>query len=195
MRGFLLLLVLILLSCSPLWAQKANLFSVRAGYLESSTIVDITNTLLIGLAPLKTKPGFYVGFAYEHPLSTWFTSQIELNFQQKGHQFRGFPKEADMRSRYNYIGVTPMIGIKLIQKLCFLIGPELNLLISKSATWPDSKHAELGLVGRGRYQINRVGITGGYFRGLTVFDRSPTHTYSFTNQNWQVGLVYQVSKR
>ena len=195
MKRFLLLLALLSFGYSSLWGQKANLFNVRAGYLQSSTIVDVTNPLLIGLEPIKTSPGFYIGLAYEQPLSTLFTSQVEMNFQQKGHLHQSFSKEGSHRNTYNYIGITPTVGIQLIRKLTFSVGPEMNLLINESTAWSNSRIIELGVVGRGRYQFSRVGITGGYFRGLTVYDQSPTDTYAFTNHNWQVGLTYTLNKR
>lgn len=191
----LLTLALTLFSCSSLWAQKANLFGTRAGYLQSSTIIDITNPLTIGIGPVETKPGFYVGLAYEHSLSNLLTSQIEINFQQKGQLYQNFPREANQRNTYNYVGITPTIGVRLIKQLTFSIGPEMNILVGKSTIWSKSRLIELGVVGRGRYQFNRVGITGGYFRGLTVYDQSPTNTYAFTNQNWHVGLLYLLRKK
>ncbi len=195
MTRLLLLFALTSFSYAPLWAQKANLFNIRAGYLQSNTIVDITNTIKVGIVPLEEKPGFYAGLAYEHLLSALLTSQIEINFQQKGYRSQDILWGYDTRNNYNYIGITPTVGIRLIKNLSFSVGPEVNLLVSKSTTSLNSKLVELGLVGRGRYQIDRIGITGGYFRGLTFYDRSYTKTYSFRNQNWQLGLFYQLSKR
>ncbi|SOD88909.1 PorT family protein [Spirosoma fluviale] len=194
MRYSFLAIVLIMFSSSQLRAQKENSFTIRAGYLHSSTHVEIANSLLIGIALVKAKPGFYIGLAYEHLLSTLLTSQIELNFQQKGQRLGNYAGDMPINLNYNYIGLTPTIGIQPMSNLSFWVGPEVNLLVGKSSSWPHSNSIEVGLVGRVRYQFRRMGITGGYFKGLTVHDRSTTKTYAFTNRNWQVGLSYLISK-
>ncbi|QDK81535.1 PorT family protein [Spirosoma sp. KCTC 42546] len=195
MRYLLFLLTIVLGNSYQSSAQSKNRFNIGAGYSYSNTIIAIENTLLIGIAPIKPKPGFYVSLAYEHQLSGLFTTQLELNLQQKGHRYESSVEQRLVPVRYTYIGINPTIGVKPVKKLSFLIGPEVNLLISKSTSWSNSKPIEIGLTGRGRYQFSRIGITGGYFRAITFYDLTSTGTYSFTNQNWQVGLTYQLSPR
>jgi hypothetical protein len=195
MRYLLLLTVLISANRSQLSAQSKNRFNIGAGYSHSSTIIAQENPLLIGISPIEPKSGFYISIAYEHQLCSLFTSQLELNVQQKGYRYQHLVERRSIPVHYTYIGFNPTIGVKPTKKLSFLIGPEVNLLISKSTNSSKSKPIELGLVGRGRYQFSRVGITGGYFRALTFYDLSHTGTYSFTNQNWHVGLLYQLNRQ
>ncbi|GAB4006678.1 hypothetical protein GCM10028808_09060 [Spirosoma migulaei] len=195
MRYLLFLIAIVFGNSYQTSAQSKNQFNIGAGYSYSNTIVGIENTALIGLTPIKAKPGFYVSLAYEHQLSRLFTTQTELNLQQKGHRYENPIEQQLVPVRYTYIGIRPTIGAKPVKKLSLLIGPKLNWLISKSASWSNSKPIEIGLTGRGRYQFSRVGITGGYFRALTFYDLSGSGTYSLTNQNWQVGLFYQLSPR
>jgi hypothetical protein len=92
-----------------------------------------------------------------------------------------------------------MAGVRLINNLRFLIGPQLNLLVNKSTNGLEtqpltnaSRRLEFGLVGRVSYQYNRVGLTASYFKGLTTYFK--TDFYNLTNQNWQLGLYYQLNK-
>lgn len=195
MRYLLFLLAIIFGNSYHSSGQSKDRLNVGAGYSYSDAIVGIENTLLIGIAPIKPKSGFYVSLAYEHQLTGLFTTQIELTLQQKGYRYESFVEQQLVPVRYTYIGINPTIGIKPVKKLSFLIGPEVNLLISESSSLSKSKPIEIGLTSRGRYQFSRVGVTGGYFKALTFYELSRTGTYSFTNQNWQVGLTYQLGPR
>ncbi|WP_461108779.1 hypothetical protein [Spirosoma koreense] len=180
-------IAIVLSSHFKLAAQSKNHVNLGAGYIHSATIVAIENPLLIGVIPPEPKAGFYVSLAYEHQLSDRWTSQVEMHFQQKGFQTQNLERKT-VTIPYNYLGISPTVGFSPINPLTLFIGPELNILLNRS----EGKPAEFGLTGRARYQFNRIGITGGYFRALTMYQLTSSGTYSFTNQNWQIGLSYQL---
>ncbi len=193
MRFFSILLISALLDNLPVLAQKVNRFNIQAGYLYSTSALTRTSTALIGIPEPEPKPGFYGGLTYEHQVSTFFTGQLELTYQQKGHIDEGFPDEKFNRT-YRYLGITPMIGVMPIKNLRFLVGPGLNLLLNGFVNGvAETRLLEFGPMVRSSYQFHRISLTVGYFKGLTAYLKS-NHHY-LTNQNWQMGLLYQLSKR
>jgi hypothetical protein len=199
MKSIAILFISVLVGNLPALAQSANRFSIQAGYLYSTSTFTQTTTFAIGLPNFDPKPGFYAGLTYEHQLSTLLTSGLELTYQQKGYISRiPYVNPASINT-YRYLGITPMLGIRLIKNLRILLGPEVNLLVNKSTrgleTQPltdANRRLEVGLVGRASYQFNRVGLTAGYFKGLTAYYKPDF--YYLTNQNWQLGLFYQLNK-
>ena len=185
-----LLIVLISFSTSQLWAQEKNQFWIRAGYLNSTTSVRSSATILIGIPTIESKAGFYAGLTYEHSLSKIFISQIGLNFQQKGYTYHKLSENIIANSVYNYIGITPMISIEPIKNFSLLLGPEMNFLVGRSSSLSASRSIEFGLTSRATYQFHRTGISVGYFKGLTPYSED---VFQFVNQNWQIGLIYLLS--
>lgn len=197
-------LMILFLSClvSPLWplfGQSTDRFAVQAGCLQSVSRLRPISPVLIGYPDVVAKPGFYVGFTYEHALSSLITGEFDLSYQQKGHISQlPYITPASINT-YRYIGLTPMIGIRPLANVCFLLGPQINLLLSRSTkgleTQPlfdANRKVEFGLAGRVQYQFDRVGLSLSYVKGLTAYYKP--ENYQLTNQNWQVGLYYQLSK-
>jgi hypothetical protein len=168
--------------------------------LYSTSTLTPTTTYAIGLPDFDPKPGFYVGLTYEHQLSTLLTTELEFTYQQKGYIIRVPYVNSESINTYRYLGITPMLGIRLIKNLRFLLGPQVNLLVNKSTRGLETQpltdancRLEVGLVGRVSYQFNRVGLTAGYFKGLKAYYKPDF--YHLTNQNWQLGLFYQLNKK
>lgn len=200
MKSIAILCISVLMGNLGVLAQPANRFSIQAGYLYSTSALTRTSTVLIGLSNFDPKPGFYAGLTYEHQVSTWLTSQVEFRYQQKGYVSRLPFVDQAWANTYRYLGIAPMIGVKLVKNLRLLIGPQVNVLVNKSVSGLETqsqtdanRRFELGLMGRASYQFNRVGLTAGYFNGLTAY--SKTDVYYLTNQNWQAGLLYQLTKK
>jgi hypothetical protein len=199
MKSITTLLIYILVSNTFMLAQSINRLSIQAGYLYSTSTLTRTSTVLIGLPNFDPKRGFYVGLTYDHQLSALLTSGLELTYQQKGYISRIPYVNSESINTYRYLGLTPMVGIRPIDNLRFLIGPQLNLLINKSPSGSKFQRStdtnrkfEFGLVGCVSYQYNRVGLKASYFKGLTAYFK--TDYYYLTNQNWQLGLFYQLNK-
>lgn len=193
MKPIITLLVYVLVSNAPTLAQSINRLNIQAGYLYSTSTLTPTTYYTIGLPDINSKPSYYIGLTYEHQLSTLLTSGLELTYQQKGYII------LESINTYRYLGLTPMAGIIPIRNLRFLIGPQLNLLVNKSVNGlknqpliNGSRRLEFGMAGRVSYQHNRVGLTASYFKGLTTYFK--TDFYNLTNQNWQLGLFYQLNK-
>jgi hypothetical protein len=198
MKSITTLLICVLVSNTPTLAQSINRFGIQAGYLYSTSSLTPTTTYAIGLPTINPKPGYYIGLTYEHQLSTLLTGGLELTYQQKGY-IGQIPYISESINTYRYLGLAPMASVRLVKNLHFLIGPQLNLLVNKSTNGLEtqpltnvSRQLEFGLVGRVKYQYNRVGLTASYFKGLTTYFK--TDFYKLTNQNWQLGLYYQLNK-
>ena len=203
MKSIASLLISVLLGATLTLAQSINQFSCQAGYLSATSKPTRTSTALFGLPDFEPKPGFYVGLTYQHHLSTLLTSQLQLTFQQKGYTNPTTPGPGHPAfiNTYCYLSLTPMVGVKPSKHLHFSLGPQLNLLVNKltrgSGVQPEfdaNRRLEFGLMGHARYQVNRVGLTASYFKGLTAYYKLD-HYYYLMNQNWQIGLAYQLSKK
>lgn len=202
MKSITILLISTLISNIPTLSQSINRFSIQTGYLYSTSTLTRTSPVLIGLPNFDPKPGFYVGLTYEHRLSTLLTTELEFTYQQKGYIVRMPYLNSESINTYRYLGVTPMIGIRPIRNLRFLIGPQLNLLVNKSTSGLETqplldtdrnRKLEFGLLGHVSYELNRVGLVVSYFKGLTAYYKPDF--YHLTNQNWQLGLFYQLNKK
>jgi hypothetical protein len=200
MKSITILLISTLISNIPALSQSINRFSIQTGYLYSTSTLTPTTTYAIGLPDFDPKPGFYVGLTYEHQLSTLLTTELEFTYQQKGYIIRVPYVNSESINTYRYLGITPMLGIRLIKNLRFLLGPQVNLLVNKSTRGLETKpltdancRLEVGLMGRVSYQFSRVGLTAGYFKGLKAYYKPDF--YYLTNQNWQLGLFYQLNKK
>ncbi|AUD04167.1 outer membrane beta-barrel protein [Spirosoma pollinicola] len=200
MKSIASFLISVWISTMPALAQSINRFSFQAGYLYATSKLTRTSTALFGLPDFDPKPGFYMGLTYEHQISTLITSQLELTYQQKGSINRTSPLSPEFINTYSYLSLTPMVGVKPVKNLHFLIGPQLNLLVNKLTRGSDTqvlfdanRRLEFGLMGRASYQFNRVGLTASYFKGLTAYYKRDYYYY-LMNQNWQVGLAYQLNK-
>ena len=198
MKAIIILLICVLVSNTPTLAQPINRLNIQAGHLYSTSTLTPTTYYAIGLPNINPKSGYYIGLTYEHQFSTLLSGGLELTYQQKGY-ISQIPYISESINTHRYLGLTPMVGIRPIQNLRFLIGPQLNLLVNKSTNGVDiqllsngSRRLEFGLAGRVSYQYNRVGLTASYFRGLTTYFK--TDFYNLTNQNWQLGLFYQLNE-
>jgi hypothetical protein len=188
-------LILFILFCwqvyLPVQAQSKSNFGVRAGYIYSTTEVKTTgNTLrLEGIDP---KGGYYAGLMYGYAFSDRWLGRFELDYQNKGQVSKNQNGAVVAKNNYNYLGITPTIGVRAFKNLSFLAGPEINILLSKNTRWADAQPVEFGLVGSGSYQINRALLNIGYFKGLTSYDKTSivASSFDFVNQNWQIGLTY-----
>ena len=198
MKPIITLLICVLVSSTPTLAQSIKKLSIQAGYLYSTSTLTPTTYYAIGLPYINPKPGYYIGLTYERQLSTLLTSRLELTYQHKGYIGEN-PYISESINTYRYLGLTPMAGIRPIKNLRFLIGPQLNLLVHKSSNGLETqplidggRWLEFGLVSRVSYQYSRVGLTASYFKGLTNYFK--IDFYNLTNQNWQLGLFYQLNK-
>ena len=199
MKAIATLLVTVFISNAPILAQSISRFSLQAGYLYSVSTLIRTSPVLISLPDVVAKPGFYAGITYDHQNSTGFTTQLELTYQQKGHINPVTYTNPTSTTTYRYVSITPMAGLRLIKNLRFLVGPQLNLLINRSISGLEAlpltradHRLEFGVVARASYQVNRVGLRASYFKGLTAYYQPDF--YYLTNQNWQLGLFYQLHK-
>lgn len=174
-------------------AQSINRLTAQAVYLYSLTHLTSTTYSLIGLPEVKLKPGFYAGIAYTHQWKNRLIGGFEVGYQNKGFAQRDYINDRNISITYHYLSITPLIGISPLKGFDVLVGPQLNVLLSKSVRVGDNdKPVEFGLAGKLRYQYHRFGLTAGYFKNLTVFYRSGD--YYLINQNWQVGLQYQLNR-
>jgi hypothetical protein len=178
------------LSVTSALAQSTHRFHIQGGYLYATSALIRTSNALIGLPEVTPKPGFYVGLTYQHQLSTRLTGALELTYQHKGYVGRS--PSFTSTNPYAYLGLTPMLGIKVVRNLRLSAGPQGNVLVNRTASGNERKKVEFGLLGRVSYQLNRVGLSAGYFRGLTAYEKTDFHY--LTNQNWQLGLFYQLNR-
>lgn len=199
MKLMILFLACLVSPLEPLFGQSTDRLTVQAGYLQSVSRLQPTSSVLIGYPDIVAKPGFYLGLTYEHALSSLVTIEFDLSYQQKGHISQlPYITPASINT-YRYMGLTPMIGIRPLANACFLLGPQVNLLLSRSTkgleTQPlfdANRKVEFGLAGRIQYQFNRVGLSLSYINGLTAYYKPDN--YQLTNRNWQVSLFYQLNK-
>lgn len=178
--------------------SKQSYFGVRAGYLRAST--DVTSSPegsnLTGVSPLN---GYYGGLFYQHDSPNRIAYRAELNYQHKGNENQDRNGNILSQERFNYVGLTPLIGITPIPGLSLLVGPEVNVYIGKKAFNRNAPLAEFGISGRVTYRRKWIGIEVGYFKGFNEYNSVTVRNspavgedirFSFKNQTCQVGLIF-----
>lgn len=175
----------------PVQAQSKSSFGVSAGYLYSTTRVNTTSSTL-RLEGIDAKGGYYAGLMYRYSFSNRWLGRLDVDYQNKGQVTRNQNGILVRNNTYGYLGITPTIGINAFKNVFVLVGPEVNVLLGKNTKWDNAQPVEVGVVGKGTYQLNRVLLNVGYFRGLTSYDRTSIvlSSFDFLNQNWQIGLTY-----
>lgn len=179
-------------------SSKHSYFGVRAGYLRAST--DLTSSPegsdLRGVAPLN---GYYGGVFYQHNLPNRITYRVELNYQQKGNEAQDQNGNVSYQRKFQYVGLTPLIGVTPISGLSLLVGPEVNFYFGIKAFDRNAPLAEFGISGRVAYRYKWIGIEVGYFKGISKYNSVTIQNnpaiggdtrFDFKNQTWQVGLIF-----
>ena len=173
--------------------SQESYFGIRGGYLRAST--DLTyspyNLQLDGLAPRNS---FYGGVFYHHTVAHQIAYRVELNYQQKGLEYKDQNGDVSSRNKFHYVGLTPLIGITPLRGLSFFIGPEINVNVRKVSAEPNARirSIETGISGRVSYRYKWIGVEAGYFKAFNdymVLDLITAQS-SFKNHSWQAGLFF-----
>ncbi|MVM33531.1 hypothetical protein GO755_26070 [Spirosoma sp. HMF4905] len=182
--------------------QQRSGFGFRMGLNYSlATVSDFyvnSSTPITSLGGVRPKSSYYLGgFYYKELIPNQLTYRLEANLQQKGVGSVDPVGKPVINARYYYLGVTPLIGLQLFNKLTIYTGPELNVLVAKTNSWGKGYPLEIGLTARLSYTVGKIGIEASYFRGFTRYDQlkdsSPfggPFEFDFYNQNAQLGLIY-----
>ena len=165
--------------------------TVTQYYLNSATF---TTTL----GGVKARNGLYVsGFYYKDLLTNQVAYRMETNLQLKQTGFVDAQGKPVYTARYYYVGLTPLLGLHLSNKLTVYTGPEINVLLAKAQAVGKGYPLEIGITARLAYSFGNLGAEISYFRGFTKYDRlgdggvtGTMYHHDFYNQNTQIGLVY-----
>jgi hypothetical protein len=102
---------------------------------------------------------------------------------------------------YYYLGVSPLIGLRLTDRLTIYTGPDVNVQIARGKSWGKGYPLELGINARVAYSFGRFGVEAGYFRGFTRIDRFEAGDISggpvindIYNQHVQTGINYRLGQ-
>ena len=193
---YLIITWLLLFSSHLVFSQtlpRIGYFSIRGGYQRVTT--DIAISTIGGVYKsqgIASRSTFYGGTFYQQSLNRWLVYRLELNYQQKGLEYRDQNDKVSFQQRLHYVGLTPLIGISPLTNLSVFIGPEANQLVKNSYPSPTNeiKSIELGLTARVSYTYKWIGLEAGYFKGFTEYLNlnSVDSETKFKNRSWQVGL-------
>ncbi|SOD96295.1 outer membrane beta-barrel protein [Spirosoma fluviale] len=198
---FRIVIVSLFLSCEVFGQEptKRSFFAIRTGYVHSASNLiyspDAMNygTNVVGVAD---KSGFYGGAFYQHTVGKSFAYRVDLTYQEKGSTQNDQLGNYMYSLPYNYVGVTPLVGITPVTGLGIFVGPEANLRVNSiptgSGTLTVSPTAiELGISSRLSYRYKAIGVEVSYFKGLNqyyTFNLGGPVKVDFKNQNWQAGI-------
>ena len=176
-------------------------WSVRGGYARSIPNLDGNSiNLQFPISVLGIKPinSYYFGLAYSYEWSR-FGLRTELNYQRKG--MTGVDvnviKPAPPINEYHYIGVTPTISFRIVNKLIVYLGPEINLLVAKKSEFQYSHPVEVGLASRIGYRLQRAEINLGIvaaFNSYAYTKSGGQNILFYKNTSLQAGLTYRIQK-
>lgn len=173
--------------------SRESYFGIRGGYLRALTDLTFSpnNLHLDDLAPRNS---FYGGLFYHHTIAHQIAYRVELNYQQKGLEYKDQNGNVSSQNKFHYVGLTPLIGITPLRGLSFFIGPEVNFNIRKVSAEPNARirSIETGISGRISYRYKWIGIEAGYFKAFNeymVLDLITAQS-SFKNHTWQAGLFF-----
>ncbi|WP_461127336.1 hypothetical protein [Spirosoma aerophilum] len=187
--------------------QKPNQSSKSIGYragvnysIPTVTAAVVSNSLTTSyLAGVNPQLGFFLGgFYLKELLPDRLTFRVDATLQMKGTEamYNGKPVK---KSRYYSLGLTPMVGIHLTNKLIAYTGIEANWQAGRQNAWGKGHPFEVGTTLRFTYPIKEVKVEIGYFKGFTRFDTFEAYNFAggpainaFYNQNLQVGILFNL---
>lgn len=171
------------------------LYTVRYG---SPVRPPFVTSYLGGVEP---QFGYYLGgFLYKDLTPNRLTFRLDATIQMKSARAANNGKTV-FNASYYYLGITPLIGLRLTDRLTIYTGPEGSLQVAKGKSWGKGYPFELGVHARLTYDFGRFGAELGYFRGFTRIDRfeiggipGGPGTNDIYNQHVQAGLIYRLGQ-
>jgi hypothetical protein len=168
--------------------------SVTAAVVKSTMFT----TFLGGVEP---QFGYYLGgYLYKDLTPDRLTFRLDATIQMKSARAADNGKTV-FNASYYYLGITPLIGLRLTDRLTIYTGPEGSLQVAKGKSWGKGYPFELGVNARLTYDFGRFGAELGYFRGFTRIDRfeiggipGGPATNDIYNQHVLAGLTYRLSQ-
>jgi opacity protein-like surface antigen len=163
----------------------------------------------------KYRPGYHAGIFGRLEYSNKLSLRSELLFSNKGYKFDGEANaqpSGDGSMHLNYINLPLLVGYEIVDKLTFMLGPELGYLLSAKSKFEsetiDVKNIwdndfDFGLSAGANYSISeKFAVEIRYSHGLssvikdiTITDESglPTgETVKFLNRTFQLSAAYQL---
>lgn len=186
--------------CTTAFGQspgRENYVGIRAGYLRASSQFTLL-PYKIQQNNVAPRSSYYGGIFYHHNLTSWLAYRVELNYQQKGQTRRNLDGSVADQRPFNYVGVTPLIGLTPLPGLGIFIGPEANVRMNRILT-DDSYKAppiETGVSSRLTYRYKWAGLEVGYFQAFNSYSTLylPEGQYNYKNYTWHIGLFFVPAK-
>ena len=191
------LIILLLFTINYCRAQETKHFwSLRGGYLYSIPVLTKSSlTVPVPLSAIGINPinSFYLGVCHTINWSR-LGMRTEVNYQRKGMTGVDILMNPESRTNaYQYIGITSTISYNPFGELYAYLGPELNVLVAKESAFVNANTLEFGAAYRLGYRFKAVEITAGGMTGFIPYAYSLSagkKILSYTNTNWQLGIVY-----
>ena len=178
-------------------------FRVGLNYSTPSVTAAVARPPLITsyLGGVEPQFGYYLGgFLYKDFSRDRLTFRLDATIQMKAAR-AAYNGNTVFNAAYYYLGITPLIGLRLTDKLTIYTGPDVNLQVSRGKSWGKGYPLELGVNARLTYSFGRFGAEVGYFRGFTRIDRFEAGGLpggpainDIYNQHVQAGLNYRLSQ-
>ncbi|GAB3028900.1 hypothetical protein [Spirosoma pulveris] len=168
----------------------------------TAAVVPTSNSLSTSyLEGVESKFGYYIGgYLYKNIARDQLILRLDATMQMKALR-AAYNNKTVANPTYYYLGVTPLIGLHLTNRLIVYTGPEINLQVARQTVWGKGAPLEVGTALRLTYKISRFALEVGYFRGFTKIDRFEIYNLpggpginDIYNQNVQIGLTYQKSR-
>ncbi|GAB3785788.1 hypothetical protein GCM10028818_48020 [Spirosoma horti] len=153
------------------------------------------------LSGVEPQFGYYLGgYLYKDLTPDRLTFRLDATIQMKSAR-AAYNGKTVFNASYYYLGITPLIGLRLTDRLTIYTGLEGSLQVARGKSWGKGYPLELGVTARLTYDFGRFGAELGYFRGFTRIDRfeigsipgSPA-TNDIYNQHVLVGLTYRLGQ-
>lgn len=173
--------------------QKPRLNGIvfRTGVNYSITRYSTTPNVQLG--NLEPRAGLYIGsFYYKDLAVNGLVFRADAIFQAR--QLGGVDKRglSVRESKYYYVGISPLLGLRLATHLTAFVGPELNVQIGRNDTFGRGQPIEVGAITRVVYAFRKIGVECSYFRGFSPYEQFTLFgdKFDFYNQNWQIGITH-----
>lgn len=165
----------------------------------TAAVMPVSGSLTTSyLEGVESKFGYYIGgYVYKYILPNQLAFRLDATMQMKALR-AAFNSRTVANASYYYLGLTPLIGLHLTNRLIVYTGPEINLQVANQTPWGKGAPLEIGTTVRFTYTINKLAAEMSYFRGFTKTDRFEIYNLpggpginDIYNQNVQIGLIYQ----
>lgn len=211
-----LVIILVTGVSGPLLAQKASDFyslsarpssgigfRVGLNYSTPSVTAAVVKPPFFTshLGGVEPQFGYYLGgFLYKDLARDRLTFRLDATLQMKSAR-AAYNGNTVFNATYYYLGVSPLIGLRLTDRLTIYTGPDVNVQITRGKSWGKGYPLELGINARVTYSFGRFGVEAGYFRGFTRIDRFEAGGISggpvindIYNQHVQTGINYRLGQ-